>query len=217
MAKRTFIKKFIPYVWLFFSIHLLFIVYAVLKGYSYPKTFDFIRKHYEKIDFGRSFSPEIDLVILFSVLGVYLICFQGKALASLSFKPLSGFRSWIFICAFFLLIYLSEYLRQPLFYSLQISIPSFSLSEYMAFALTVVIIAPLSEELIFRGPLLFLLRGRRRYLFLIISTFWFVLIHDDLIFGTLFSFGLSFLTLRFKNLSVPIVAHAIWNFYVMHN
>jgi len=217
MTRGKVINKFTEYVWLFLTIHFVFFSYVVLKGYPYTENFNFIRKYYDTIDFGRSFSPEIDLIILFIVMGVYLLGFQRTVVGYLSIRPLLKVVTWIFIFFFLMLIYMSEYLRQPFFYSLQLSMPLFTFTEYIAFALTVVIIAPVSEELIFRGPLLFWFRNKSKYLFIIISMFWFVVIHGDVIFGALFSLGLSFLTLRFKNLSVPIIAHAIWNFYIMHN
>ncbi|TWT24352.1 CPBP family intramembrane glutamic endopeptidase [Planomicrobium sp. CPCC 101110] len=210
-------KKGLRYFKLFLSIQIAFISYYVLKAYPYPDSFDFISTHYKTIDLGRKFYPKIDLIILFLGMIIFSLYSRTKVKEYLSHKPLKKFSSWVFISLFFLLIYLCEQQQSRFSYSLQLEMPSFTIIEYFALASTVVLIAPISEELVFRGPLLFLFPDKGKYLFLFVSTVWFIALHGNIIFGALFSLGLSFLTLKFRSLAVPILAHAIWNFFVMHN
>ncbi len=202
------IVKAIAYVLLFSTIF-------ILQNIRYPDEFRFISKHLDRIDFGREFYPEGSLLVIFLFLLVFLIFFKRKLTVYFSIKPLKKVNTYIWITSFLLLIFLLEHSSTGFKYIFQINIHPFYLTEYAILFLMTSIITPLEEELVFRSPLLFMFNNKFRYLWLIISISWFTLIHNDAIFALLFSIGLSFLTIKFKNLWVPIVAHLIWNLYAL--
>jgi uncharacterized protein len=185
----------------------------LLQNLRYPEDLRFIARHLDRIDFGRKFYPEGSLIVIVLVLLIYLIFYKEKLLKYFSVKPLYSFKPFIWITGFFLLIFVIEHAQTGFEYIFQTNIHPFYLSEYAILFLIISIIAPLEEELVFRSPLIFLFGNKSRYVWLILSCFWFTLVHKDPIFAISFSLGLSVLTIKFKNLWVPIIAHLIWNLY----
>jgi membrane protease YdiL (CAAX protease family) len=90
----------------------------------------------------------------------------------------------------------------------------FSFSEYLQLLIIVALIAPLEEELLYRGLLLLVPSQKIRYLMLIISAVAFALIHSIPINALWLGLGTGFLAIRFNNLLVPLIVHSLWNIFV---
>ncbi|WP_445506481.1 lysostaphin resistance A-like protein [Niallia sp. 03190] len=73
----------------------------------------------------------------------------------------------------------------------------------------VTVLVPIQEELLYRGLLILVPSKRIKYLMLIVSSILFAIIHSNPF--QMVWLGLGFLAIRFNNIWIPIIAHAIWN------
>lgn len=142
-----------------------------------------------------------DVVLL--DLFLYLI---ATALITIIFTPIS------FVLPEFISWWL-EWIYAPIFYiTYDNEIPI--LANVLSF-ISLVIIAPITEELIYRG---YLLNHWSRiwgiYPAVIISSAIFGALHPDPLGAAIFGIGMSILYLKTQSLYVPIIAHALYNFIV---
>ena len=120
--------------------------------------------------------------------------------------------------------YISEILTIPsvldeIFYHPYYYDPESSLSYYLVLFYSVVIIAPITEELFFRGFIYSIIRKYNGITkALIVSTALFALAHFDIHFRfiplVLSSIFLAYLYEKSKSLIPPIIVHAVFNFIV---
>ncbi|MDN7242191.1 type II CAAX endopeptidase family protein [Planococcus sp. N028] len=194
---------------------LFFAVVFLLQNTPYPHEFHFIAKQLDRIDFGRGFHPESSLVVIVFVFCIYYIFFKSTIKEYFSLKPFAHVKTYIGILLFLLVVFVIEHAESNFNYIFQFNFHPFFFSEYAILYLITAIITPIEEELVFRAPLLLLFKKKSRYVWLLFSCIWFTLIHQDSLFALIFSLGLSLLTLKYKNIWIPILAHVLWNSYAL--
>lgn len=137
-------------------------------------------------------------------------------------------------CIFVLLWVVSSAISYSIFYSLSFAFPEFVTWWYIELPpliyvqdntipflpnalnfISLVIIAPILEEVMFRGYLLH--RWTKKWdalKALILSSVLFGIAHPDIVAATIFGMTMCVLYLRTQSLIIPILFHALWNFLV---
>lgn len=87
-------------------------------------------------------------------------------------------------------------------------------SYFVLLLVRVVIIVPIQEEFVYRGLLLLVPSKKIKYFMLVVSSIIFALFHEDPSKIIWLALGFGILGLRFNNIWIPIIAHALWNLFV---
>lgn len=180
--------------------------------------------------------PTVDIFLGYSLYGIIMIWILRSIIKlQLDWKGLLGsfpkhYQWWKLIFTVILLLIFSSGTFLLIFYGLSFVIPAFAYSnisekEYLTASQTAfpllynvlnflhgVVVAPIVEELLFRGIILhrFTVKWNSKYAILI-SSLLFGMVHFDIIGKGIFGFFMAILYIKSKSLFVPIIAHSVHN------
>lgn len=130
----------------------------------------------------------------------------------LSVAPLRNKKSyvWIFLSLF------TTYLIIEMVSGSNFQFRVFSLDflSYLILLIRVLVIVPIAEEFMYRGLLVLVPSKRIKFLMLLVSSIVFASFHDDPTLIIWLGLSLGILAIRFNNIWIPIIAHALWNLFV---
>ncbi|WP_136035738.1 CPBP family intramembrane glutamic endopeptidase [Bacillus salacetis] len=151
------------------------------------------------------------IVILFLL--TLLLTIGKKYYYLFSTEPLKAKESYVWTSATIIAIYI---IMQSTGFITIAEIRLFPLDpgDYLQLLFIVVILVPIQEEFLYRGLLLLVPDHKVKYLMLIVSSILFALLHHDPFAFFWMGMGYGILAIRFKNIWVPILAHALWNLAV---
>ncbi len=144
------------------------------------------------------------LVILFLL--ILLITIGKKYIYLLNTEPIKKMESYVWIIITLFVIYIMMG-----FENIEFRLFSLGFSYYVLQLVGVVILVPIQEEFLYRGFLLLVPNQKIKYLMLIISSIIFALLHDNPMQFFWMGLGFGILAIRFNNIWIPIITHAIWN------
>lgn len=140
-------------------------------------------------------------------MGILLIVFRKKYFHFFSITPLKKKKTYYWIIGLLSTIILLQ--QQPLTFKI---LPLNGM-EYVQLFFILCIVVPIEEELLYRGLLILVPSPKFRYVMLIIASLLFAFIHASFFSSLLLGLALGILSIRFRNILVPIVAHSLWNTY----
>ncbi|TYS70501.1 CPBP family intramembrane metalloprotease [Sutcliffiella horikoshii] len=144
-------------------------------------------------------------ILLIIFMGILLLAFGKRYFHFFSITPLKKKETYFWIIGLLMTIILLQ--QQPL----SLYILPLSVIEYVQLFFILCIVVPIEEELLYRGLLILVPSPKFRYVTLLISSLLFAFIHASFFSSLLVGLALGILSIRFRNILVPIVAHSIWN------
>ncbi|KOS61635.1 CPBP family intramembrane metalloprotease [Lysinibacillus agricola] len=200
-------KKLLNFIYKTLLLVILYFMSFIIANIEMPR-FDFlnnINPAWVVIDIENDFLVIIFFVLLLKTIG-------KKYIYLFSIEPLKNNKSYVWIVLSLFATYLIIEMVSGSNFQLRIFTMDFL--SYLVLLLRVLIIVPIAEEFMYRGLLVLIPSKRIKYLMLLVSSIVFALFHDDPTLIIWLGLSLGILAIRFNNIWIPIIAHALWNLFV---
>ncbi|MFT8323531.1 MAG: CPBP family intramembrane glutamic endopeptidase [Bacillus sp. (in: firmicutes)] len=179
----------------------------LLENLKFPKFIFFLKDIPESL----TFKIENRIVVIGFVIVLFLVCGkQYKHLFNITLLKDKKSYVWIFFVLVAVVILKQASMGFPGSFGM-IKMPQLHPFHLLIVLFRVAVLVPIQEELLYRGLLILVPSKRIQYLMLIVSSILFASIHSNPFQMVWLGFGLGFLAIRFNNIWIPIIAHAIWN------
>ncbi|QFT87584.1 CAAX amino terminal protease self- immunity [Bacillus sp. THAF10] len=190
----------------FFLFITIFVVGFLLSAIKLPEHFILISDTLPEGNLNFKVQNRLSVIIFFVLL---LLLFGKKYIGMFSIAPLKKKGTYLWIIGLLVVALFLQF--QPFSFRL---LP-FTFGEYLQLFFILVIIAPIEEELFYRGLLILIPSTKIKYIMLIISSVLFGLIHAAFWGSFIIGLVLGILAIRYRNILVTIVAHSLWNTFAM--
>jgi membrane protease YdiL (CAAX protease family) len=186
----------------------IFTISFFLSAISFPESWTFISDSLPQGNMNFKLQNRLAVILFFFIL---LLFTKKKYLSYFSLEPFKRIVTYFWIIGLLTVAFLIN--SEATF-----SVRELPLSGWQFIQLTMIlcVITPIEEEFMYRGLLLLVPYKKWRYVMLTFSVLAFAFIHTNVMNAFWLGLILGILALRFRNILVPIFAHAVWNLFAAY-